>query len=323
MRLLFFTDMHLRARNPRWRLGNYAEDLLGKLSWVVNAAKENECDYLVFGGDFIDHPQTSLSLVNRAIDVILGEGSVMPTKEPPHFAPIFGQHDEVGNRPEGVLGSSASLVARSFAAQCSLQADSFWVYSSEEGISLSSYQHGIEDKLRENADFFLASKRCPVMALHAMIVPNAVPWPHVQIQEIDSSAEIVLSGDYHAGFPPTLHYNTWFVNPGALARLAIGDAYRKPQVALVDTDLLPECPAEYFEVPHRAPEEVFDLEGHRQTTATHLEESKYTEMLQALAAGGSSSWEALLKEVDEFEVGEEVVREARKRCKEAEEKQSK
>lgn len=303
MRFLFFTDLHLRQSAPRWRVGDYGEDLLQKLGAVVDIAVREECEYLVFGGDFIDAWNVSLQLVNRAIDLLVDQ--------PFKMLFVIGQHDMVAHTPALAWGSAISLLKRALPeGSMVLSGESF-----AHGLYFSglNYYEGIEEEIRRGK---LKEWGCEVIAVHTMIVPSPVPWPHILIEEIETEAKIVLSGDYHPGFSPTLHEGTWFINPGAVARVAITDAERIPQVALVDTEKLPDNPAVYLDLPHKPAEEVFDLEEYEELQSREEARGEYAEMLQRMVAGGHSSWEAMFQTArEEGIIEEEVLDEAYSRCK--------
>ena len=304
MRFLFFTDLHLRQSAPRWRVGDYGEDLLQKLQAVVDIAAREECEYLVFGGDFIDAWNVSLQLVNRAIDILADQSFKMLF--------VMGQHDMVAHTPALAWGSAISLLKRAL-PEGAMTLDSLPFMRGPNFMAMNYYE-GIEEeirqgKLKEWGDVFAVT--------HTMIVKNPVPWSHILIEEIETEAKIVLSGDYHPGFPPTLHEGTWFINPGAIARVAITDAERPIQVALIDTEKLPDNPAVYLDIPHKPAEEVFNLEGYKELQSKEEARGEYAEMLQQMVAGGHSSWEAMFQTArEEGIIEKEVLDKAYSRCKE-------
>ena len=48
--------------------------------------------------------------------------------------------------------------------------------------------------------------------------------------------ELIVSGDLHDGYQPHKVDDTWFVNPGSLARRSTADAGRWPQVAIISIE---------------------------------------------------------------------------------------
>jgi len=299
MKALFFTDTHLRQTNPRWRIGDYAEDVLAKIEATMHMATEEGVNAVFFGGDFVDHWNVALSIVNRAVDIIQYESEAAGFA----FIMALGQHDVQGHNIETVWSSAASML---------LRACSMWPTIKRGEIHYNDPDSTLVELKREKKS---------TVVVHAMIVPKPVPWPHILIEDIETDAQIVLSGDYHTGFPPTEHGGTWFANPGALARIAISDRDRVPQIAIIDTEKLPECPIEYVEIPHKPAEEAFDIVGYEAQKDVQAGQSEFVARLEQMAAGGhGSSWEALFEEVKESgTVDEDVLDAAYKLCKEVRE----
>ena len=61
MRILFFTDTHIRGTNPQNRKDNFPETLYLKMEEVFDIAKKNNVDILLHGGDIFDRPDNSPS----------------------------------------------------------------------------------------------------------------------------------------------------------------------------------------------------------------------------------------------------------------------
>ena len=319
MKILFFTDLHLRRTSPRWRKDNYALALLKKLEFIVSLAKAENCDRVYFGGDFVDSPMASISLVNQAVDILEAL-----TRNGIEFTAAFGQHDEQGNTPQGVEASVASLLYR--IPDNDLPPMTKGIDFLFGDTMVAHYNNNILDILRngqltyDNNEY----EQVTILLIHTMLTPSPVPWPHIQIDDVVSQAKIVLSGDYHPGFPPTSSNDTWFINPGAIARTTVGDANKIPKVAIINTDKLPDNPAEYIEIECAPAHEAFDLEAAEVAKQSDDERSQYTRMLQDMAeAGGQKNWEAILdRAAKEGKVEKAVIEEARLRCKNIEEGQN-
>jgi len=321
MKILFFTDLHLRRTPPRWRRDNYAEALLRKLEFIVDLAKTEDCDRVYFGGDFVDSPQVSIALVNQAVDTL----SEL-TANGIGFTAAFGQHDEQGNIPKGIEASVTSLLYR--IPNNNLPPIGIDIGFAFNDTMVLHYRDILLELIHYRGDFYNPSDNTAIeidmMLIHTMITPKAVPWPHILISDIPTGASIVLSGDYHPGFPPIFSNDTWFINPGAIARTTVADADKLPKVAIVDTDKLPNNPAEYVEVECAPAHEAFDLEGAEAVKELDSERSQYTRMLQDMAeSGGQKSWEAMLERAArEGEAGQDVIEEAKRRCESIEEAQN-
>jgi len=314
VKILFFTDLHLRQTPPRWRKDSFAAQLLLKLQWIVDYAIKQECDRVYFGGDFVDSPQASIALTNSAIELL----DQLATRQI-GFTAALGQHDEVGNHPDGIRGSVASLLYRT-------KTTGMPRYGASHDFVLTdtAVVHYREDEF--DIPLFGEQGNHPAQThrfcvIHLPIVANPVPWPHILVTDIETDADIVFCGDYHAGWEPIEHEGTWFINPGAVARLSVGDARRQPKIAIIDTNKLPECPAEYIDIPCNRPEDAFELISAQETKDRKDRHSRYTQILTELAEQESSeNWELLLEQAAEDEtIEDEVLQEARRRCIIAEE----
>ena len=108
IKLLWRTDVHMGDKTPRRRTGNWTDDVVNKLKWIGDLAKDKEIDAVLDGGDFFDvksPTKNSHSLVRRACEA--HEHYPCPTYG------LVGNHDvKYGNidylpeQPLGVLFSS-------------------------------------------------------------------------------------------------------------------------------------------------------------------------------------------------------------------------
>ena len=108
LKLLWRTDFHMGDKTPRRRTGNWTDDVVNKLKWIGDLAKDKEIDAVLDGGDFFDvtsPTKNSHSLVRRACEA--HEHYPCPTYG------LVGNHDvKYGNidylpeQPLGVLFSS-------------------------------------------------------------------------------------------------------------------------------------------------------------------------------------------------------------------------
>jgi len=71
-KVLWRTDVHLSDRTPSKRTGNWTEDVLNKLRWVGEKAREINADLVLDGGDFFDVKSPKLnshSLVRATAEI--------------------------------------------------------------------------------------------------------------------------------------------------------------------------------------------------------------------------------------------------------------
>jgi len=70
MRILFFTDTHLRAATPQNRTDNLPQALISKLEEVVKLAKEWSVDLVLHGGDLFDVPNPGLAQAGEYLAIL-------------------------------------------------------------------------------------------------------------------------------------------------------------------------------------------------------------------------------------------------------------
>ena len=236
------------------RKDDYASAILAKWQWCWALALQHGCDLVVHGGDVFDVPRVPLQLQQQVEGVIYAS--------PTMHAFVVGTHD-VGKGIPTVIGKSIGGLGYNGRTRTTSGVEYNlveWItrpkepYTEEPQILLLSPYHEWMPHTPEG---------CPVICAHKMIVPEPVPWDHMLIRGIETDAQIVCSGDYHPGWPePIFENETWWCNPGALARTfrSKEDLTRPVRCAIVDTDDLPKCPIEYIEVPHAPAEEVYNAE---------------------------------------------------------------
>lgn len=320
MRIMHFTDLHLKGpkQTPRWRTGVMADDLLLKTSAILDVYKEYEPDIVTFGGDFVDTYTTSLWTVNQAV---FNLRQMVKPDNPHSFFAAWGQHDLIGHNPASWIGSTASLL--SWAALTSDAPYTEFVLSDDgstpetlHAIGILNYHPEVHQALTDGS---LSDKAAEVLVAHAMIVPDPVLWDHALISDLKVGAHLVLTGDYHPGFPHERFTNTngedaWVVNPGAIARLSIDDKDRPPLVAIIDmTD--DDFHFKYVYLPCRPPDEAFNIEAYNEQTADAEEAGKFAELLSELTRDGVATWEMLFERARESgEFDPETIEEAYQRC---------
>lgn len=111
IKFMYYTDVHLQETNPPTRVGNYLEDVLGKMQQVMDIGRNEGVDFTMCGGDLFNPKKpssTKHSLVTKVTKVILSSGV------PGYCVP--GNHDlqcddmsSLPDQPLGVLFSGGVL----------------------------------------------------------------------------------------------------------------------------------------------------------------------------------------------------------------------
>ena len=102
LKLLFFTDTHIRGTTPKNRKDVFIDTLEQKLIEVTNIIEENNIDFVLHGGDLFDRPDVSISIVSKFAKIL---GNI---KVP--FYLISGNHDIYGHNPDTINRTMLGLL---------------------------------------------------------------------------------------------------------------------------------------------------------------------------------------------------------------------
>ena len=91
MKFIYFSDSHIKGKTPRYRTGDYFQDIKAKIIEVLKLAVDYNCDTIFCGGDLFDSPLVSLNICDEIIDLIEDCGI--------DFYCVTGNHDEIGHNP--------------------------------------------------------------------------------------------------------------------------------------------------------------------------------------------------------------------------------
>ena len=291
---LFLTDIHLSGRRPRWRTDDYITSLLSKLKEAYEIAEKMGAPRVIIGGDITEASAIGLELGDKAVDIM--EASDIPTYV------VVGNHDLRANS----LDTLSSVWLGHIFRRSSKVRKLGRIVDNDTAIVGIHFDDGIEDylrssgcKLNSSQGFYpkvfdadgervlnvKADVEQLIEVVHAMILPKG-SFPDsrsIAVNDVRTSAHMVLSGDNHAGWPGVITRldQTHFINPGALARKSTdkSDLSRIPKVALVRRDLS----AEFIELKSaQQAEDVFDIEGatadkeHQRTLDQRMREVRET-----------------------------------------------
>ena len=235
IRLLYFTDPHIRGSNPRARIDDFPAAMKSKLREVWKLADEHQCQVVICGGDLFDRPDPAY--------VVAGEFAAVLAECPVSLYTVPGNHEIYGYNLDTVSRTALGLLAQIEVVRLLnrtepvvLEDDDFAVYITGQGYhgdmdrSQADYQTGLE------IDWMGAYK---VHVVHGMLVEKPLPYdaPHTVIKDLKSDADVILAGHEHVGFGyQKCKSGTTCVNPGALGRVRadMAEMYRPIQVALLE-----------------------------------------------------------------------------------------
>lgn len=237
MKLLFFTDTHIKGTTPKNRKDNFYETLKKKFQEIIDISKELDVDYILHGGDWFDRPDVSPSIVREFAMIIRSFGKEVYT--------VAGNHDIYGHNP-GTIGRTMLGILEATGV-VKLIGDDEEVILKKDGISLQlmgkPYNYDIDGQ--DFAKYYIVKKSSEVdyaiNIVHGMLLkrPFYEGIQYTLLDDIkDTEADITFAGHYHSGFGVKLIKGKYFVNPGSIVRVSnsIGEIERKPKIVYVELE---------------------------------------------------------------------------------------
>ena len=234
MRILYFTDTHIRGSNPKNRIDDFVESLEEKFEEIVHIVNTKDIDYVIHGGDLFDRPDISISVVSKFTNII------KKIKKPIYI--VSGNHDIFGHNPSTIDRTMLGLL-RSLDFLNIIDKDSEIVLE-KDGLRVQltglPYSYNIDTNkdgyivkhIGENIDY-------SIHIVHGMLLdkPFVKGIPYTLVDDIiETKADITLSGHYHAGFKTIEKEGKYFINPGSLVRItnSLKEIERIPKLVLID-----------------------------------------------------------------------------------------
>lgn len=236
MRLLFFTDSHIRGTTPKNRKDDFTNTLEKKFTEIVTIIDEEKIDYVIHGGDLFDRPDVSISLVGRFSKII------NEIKVPVYI--VSGNHDIFGHNPKTLNRTMLGLISELKVLNI-LNADEAIVLSKDNiNVQLTGqpYTYNIDDP-NDKSPYIVKEKASnidySIHIVHGMLLdkPFIKGIPYTLVDDIkDTLADITLAGHYHSGFDKIEIDNKYFLNPGSIVRVSnsLREIKRKPKVVIID-----------------------------------------------------------------------------------------
>jgi len=250
VKLLFFTDSHLRGSSPVNRKDILSKTLMAKLTEVVNLANDHRVDFVLHGGDFFDTPNPALSVVADYLQVL-------QKLQAPLYV-IAGNHDMYGGNIASLSRSVLGFIGRMGILNLLTEPGSVRLEAGGIRAFLKGSSYHLDmDRRPRHLDYVLEKDResdITIHMIHGMLFDKQeIPGDHTLIDDVlETGAELVLAGHYHLGFGAIERGVSHFINPGALVRLSnhVREMERQVKVALIDLSgggvscrLIPLCSA--------------------------------------------------------------------------------
>lgn len=234
MRILYFTDTHIRGNNPKNRKDDFMQSLEEKFLEIARLIREEKVDFIIHGGDLFDRPDISISVVTRF-------AGILKQLDKPIYI-VSGNHDIFGHNPSTLDRTMLGLL-KSLDFMKVISSDTSYLLEKESvSVSLTGlpYSYNI-DSVPDG--YILKEKSSDVdyslHVVHGMLLdkPFIKGIPYTLVDDIiETKADITLSGHYHAGFKTIVKDGKYFINPGSIVRItnSLKEIERIPQVAIIN-----------------------------------------------------------------------------------------
>ncbi len=236
MKILYFTDTHIRGTTPKNRKDDYLNTLENKFLEILKIIQEKKVDFVIHGGDLFDRPDISVSVVSKFAEIL------NRIKVPIYM--VSGNHDIYGHNPltvnrtmVGLLDNLGIINIIDNMGKVILEKENIkvqltgqpYIYNIDNPNNREYY---LVDDIDEGIDY-------SIHLVHGMLLdrPFIKGIPYTLIDDIKTTkADITLSGHYHSGFKKTIIDGKYFINPGSIVRItnSLREMERQPQVALID-----------------------------------------------------------------------------------------
>lgn len=283
LKIVVTGDLHFRNENPRSRKDVFEDAMLSKLLEVFQLAQEHGAEAIIIPGDIFDTANVGLKTIAKlgyCLNAWIDEFGVQ-------ILTISGNHDlPAGNKaalertPYGLLsklGFIHDLEDKDFETHFNISfADMKDVFLIASGCGFDFLTDTVEgaDQFKTDRLYcqtaegaFPDDGSVYIHVVHSMLMatPPISGMRHTLIDEVETDADIIISGHYHDGFG--IHRRKdgkLFINPGALCRLSAGETEmrRTVQVALLTVRSKTDYEAELIPLQSARPSaEVLDREA--------------------------------------------------------------
>lgn len=317
MKLLYFTDTHIRGTNPKNRLDNFYQTLKNKFHEVIEIAKYENVDYILHGGDLFDRPDPSVSIVSDFAK-LFNEFRV----------PIYivsGNHDIFGHNPSTLDRTMLGLLCN--LGILNLVNDRKIILEKDIKVQLTAAPYVYSMDSKENIKNYIVKekdKTCKyaIHLTHGFLIdkPFLKEVSHTLISEIkDTCADITFGAHYHYGFPTQLIDGKYFINPGALVRISnsMAEMNRKPKVNIIELSDEIKVKDVYLKTA-KPGNEVLDRSEMERHKFKGMKINEFKEIIDSSVSLNNTDIFSLLNSIAKMDsIGADVINEAFKRVEKA------
>ena len=234
MRILFFTDSHIRGTTPRNRKDDFVDTLEEKFLEIRDIINTNHVDFVLHGGDLFDRPDVSISITARfsrilkeiqaPIYIVMETTAGITT----HYRTMLGLLSQLDIFT--IIDEKDKLILDKDGIRVQVTGQPY-IYNMDDSANRKYY---ILDDVDEGVNY-------SIHIVHGMLLdkPFVKGVPYTLVEEIkDTKADITLAGHYHSGFDNIQIEGKYFINPGSIVRISnsLREMERRPKVIIIDLE---------------------------------------------------------------------------------------
>lgn len=243
MKLLISGDWHLTDKAPENRVDNYGDACLGKAEFILQTAKELECNYILQPADFFDSPNPSYELFTKVVKLISNYSTIT-------ILTAFGQHDLRYRNPRNTALRALETSCQNVMVGVPLL---FPTHPKEIVIKCIGWNEDIPEPTPNAFN---------ILVIHRMIVDEKIwegqtDFEYANIFLKKNKFDLIVSGDNHKYFVAESGKRL-LVNCGGLMRSSIDQVKHEPTLVFFDT----EHPDKWYniDIPIEPAEKVFRMD---------------------------------------------------------------
>lgn len=272
MRLMVINDTHVTYKNPSSRVDVYHNTILNKFGEVGEIIRERGIDRVIHGGDLFESYNISLKFAGTIANIMRTWGVPIDV--------VPGNHDLVGYNIKTLDQTMLGLFANTGVIKLLTRANPLMFKINGKTLTIEGQEYYKDIDTGNKEDYVCNYKGdLNILITHSMLLdkPFMKDVRHTVIKDIETNADILISGHYHPGYKTVKVGNTTFINPGSLLRNQSGDR-DMPKVVILDIndDTFEFTIEEVYLECAKPREQVFDLtkKEFKENTENFLEEFK-------------------------------------------------
>lgn len=264
MKILYFTDLHLRSVSDRsrYRIDDHYISQFNEIYEIADIVKENNVELILSGGDFLHTPRVSHSLITDIINWAKTLAAPLYT--------VVGNHDTFAFQVDDVKNSGLGVL---FEADILSRLDLIVLNKTViKGV------HAFLDP--RQGDYMFGPEYddyTKIIVSHNYIFPALLHFDSVLPKDVKTNADVVFTGHYHKPYDTNVG-KTRFINPGSLSRWSVDELDRQPTVLILDTDTLLITPIALKS--SRPGTEIFDVDAVSDAKAKDLNLTQFVNSLE-------------------------------------------